>query len=108
MTIEDIRTVRAELQKFDARQTDFAVRFHIAVVDTNLRAAAEGHDGPFFRESLAICVRQLAACVSGRRSVALQMLLIGRSTPHVLVKDVLDVGAERPSVLLGQLLQLGL
>jgi hypothetical protein len=64
MTIEYVRTVRAELQKFDARQTDFVVRFHIAVADTNLRAAAEGHDGPIFRESLAICVRQLAVCVS--------------------------------------------
>ena len=39
VTIEDIRAVRAELQKSDFRQTDFAVRFHIAVVDANLRVA---------------------------------------------------------------------
>ena len=37
VTIKDIRVVRAELQQFDAKQTDFAVRFHIAVVDANLR-----------------------------------------------------------------------
>jgi hypothetical protein len=48
-TIKDIRVVRAELQRFDAKQTDFAVRFHIAVVDTNVRAAAEGHDGITYR-----------------------------------------------------------
>ena len=40
VTIEDIRVVRAELRKFDAQQTDFAVRFHTAVVDANLRAAS--------------------------------------------------------------------
>ena len=63
-TIEDIRTIRAELQRFDAKQTDFAVRFHIAVVDANLRAASEGHDDPTFREGLALCVKQLAASIS--------------------------------------------
>jgi hypothetical protein len=62
-TLEDIRTVRAELQQFDAKQTDFAVRFHVAVVDANLRAASEGRDDPIFREGLAICVNDLAACV---------------------------------------------
>jgi hypothetical protein len=62
-TLEDIRTVRAELQQFDAKQTDHAVRFHVAVVDANLRAASEGHDDPMFREGLAICVNDLAACV---------------------------------------------
>ena len=61
--IEDIRVVRAELRKFDAQQTDFAVRFHTAVVDANLRAASEGHDNPIFREGLALCVEDLAACV---------------------------------------------
>jgi hypothetical protein len=64
VTIEDIRAVRAELQKFDFRQTDFAVRFHIAVVDANLRAASEGHDDPISREGLALCVKQLAASIS--------------------------------------------
>ena len=63
VTIKDIRVVRAELQQFDAKQTDFAVRFHIAVVDANLRAASEGHDDPIFREGLAMCVEELAACV---------------------------------------------
>jgi hypothetical protein len=29
------------------------------------------------------------------------MLFLGKSTPHVLVKDLLDVGAERAAVLLG-------
>jgi hypothetical protein len=48
--IEDIRTVRTELQQFDAKQTDFAVRFHIAVVDASLRAASEGHDDAIFRD----------------------------------------------------------
>jgi hypothetical protein len=48
--IEDIRTVRTGLRQFDAKQTDFAVRFHIAVVDANLRAALEGHDDPISRE----------------------------------------------------------
>jgi hypothetical protein len=62
-TLEDIRTVRAELQQFDAKQTDFAVRFHVAVVDANLRAVSEGHDDPIFRKGLAICVNDLAACV---------------------------------------------
>ena len=62
-TLEDIRTIRAELQQFDAKQTDFAVRFHITVVDANLRAASEGHDDPIFREGLAMCVEELAACV---------------------------------------------
>ena len=38
VTIKDIRVVRAELQQFDAKQTDFAVRFHIAVVDANVGA----------------------------------------------------------------------
>ena len=61
-TLEDICTVRAELQQFDAKQTDFAVRFHVAVVDANLRAS-EGRDDPMFREGLAICVNDLAACV---------------------------------------------
>lgn len=61
--LEDICTVRAELQQFDAKQTDFAVRFHVAVVDANLRAASEGRDDPMFREGLAICVNDLAACV---------------------------------------------
>ena len=55
-TLEDIRTIRAELQQFDAKHTDHAVRFHVAVVDANLRAASEGHDDPMFREGLAICV----------------------------------------------------
>ena len=63
VTIEDIRVVRAELRKFDAQQTDFAVRFHAAVVDANLRAASEGHDDPIFREGLALCVEDLAECV---------------------------------------------
>jgi hypothetical protein len=63
-TIEDIRAVRAELQQFDVKQTDFAVRFHIAVVDANLRAASEGHDDPIFREGLAISVADLAASAS--------------------------------------------
>ena len=63
VTIKDIQVVRAELQQFDAKQTDFAVRFHIAVVDANLRAASEGHDDPIFREGLALCVEDLAACV---------------------------------------------
>jgi hypothetical protein len=61
--IKDIRVVRAELQQFDAKQRDFAVRFHIAVVDANLRAASEGHDDPIFREGLAMCIEDLAACV---------------------------------------------
>jgi hypothetical protein len=52
--IEDVRTVRAELQQFDAKQTDFAVRFHIAVVDASLRAASEGHDDAIFREALSV------------------------------------------------------
>ena len=59
--IEDIRTVRAELQQFDAKQTDFAVRFHIAVVDASLRAASEGHDDAIFR--LALSVADLAAAI---------------------------------------------
>jgi hypothetical protein len=59
VTIKDIRVVRAELQQFDAKQTDFAVRFHIAVVDANLRAASEGHDDPIFREGLAMCVADM-------------------------------------------------
>src|SRR3984885_4094629 len=62
-TIEDIRVVRAELRKFDAQQTEFAGRFHAPVVDANLRAASEGHDNPIFREGLALCVEDLAACV---------------------------------------------
>ena len=62
--IEDIRAVRNELQQFDALQTDFAVRFHIAVLDANLRAAAEGRDDPIFREGLAPCVKRLAASIS--------------------------------------------
>jgi hypothetical protein len=61
--IEDIRTVRAELQQFDAKQTDFAVRFHIAVVDASLRAASEGHDDAIFREGLAVSVADLAAAI---------------------------------------------
>jgi hypothetical protein len=64
VAIEDIRTVRAELQQFDAKQTDFAVRFHIAVVDASLRAASEGHDDAIFREGLAVSVptwRRLSA-----------------------------------------------
>ena|ERR1700730_13356747 len=67
-TLEDIRTIRAELQQFDAKHTDHAVRFHVAVVDANLRAASEGHDDPMFREGLAICVNDLAACVRNPRS----------------------------------------
>jgi hypothetical protein len=63
VTIEDIRAIRAELQQFDAQQTDFAVRFHAAVVDANLRAASEGHDDPIFRDGLALCVEDLAACI---------------------------------------------
>jgi hypothetical protein len=59
--IEDIRAVRAELQRFDARQTDFAVRFHVAVVDASLRAASEGHDDAIFR--LALSVADLAAAI---------------------------------------------
>src|ERR1700738_1171485 len=62
-TLEDIRPIRAELQQFDAKQTDHAVRFHVAVVDANLRAASEGRDDPMFREGLAICVNDLAVCV---------------------------------------------
>jgi hypothetical protein len=61
--IEDIRTVRAELQQFDAKQTDFAVRFHIAIVDASLRAALEGHDDPIFREGLTLSVADLAAAI---------------------------------------------
>jgi hypothetical protein len=59
-TIEDIRIVRAELRRYDARQTDFAVRFHIAVIDTNLRAASEGHEDSIFRAGPAVCVADLA------------------------------------------------
>jgi hypothetical protein len=62
-TIEDIRNVRAELQQFDARQTDLAIRFHAAVVDANLRAASEGHDDPIFRQGLALCVNDLAESI---------------------------------------------
>ena len=62
-TIADIRTVRAELQQFDAKQTDFAVRFHIAVVDAILLAASEGHDDVIFREGLALSVADLAAAI---------------------------------------------
>jgi hypothetical protein len=61
--IEDIRTVRAELQQFDAKQTDFAVRFHIAIVDASLCAALEGHDDPIFREGLTLSVADLAAAI---------------------------------------------
>ena len=39
------------------------MRFHIAVVDANLRAASEGHDDPIFREGVAMCIEDLAACV---------------------------------------------
>ena len=39
------------------------MRFHIAVVDANLRAASEGRDEPIFLEGLAISVRDLAACI---------------------------------------------
>jgi hypothetical protein len=60
-TIEDIRTIRAELQQFDAKQTGFAVRFHIAVVDANGRAASEGHDDPIVSPSAWMTWRRLSA-----------------------------------------------
>jgi hypothetical protein len=58
VTIKDIRVVRAELQQFNAKQTDFAVRFHIAVVDANLRAASEGHDDPI-SEKVSQCALKI-------------------------------------------------
>jgi hypothetical protein len=33
---EKIHAVRADLQQFDAKRTDSAVRFHVALVDTEL------------------------------------------------------------------------
>jgi hypothetical protein len=56
--IKDIRVVRAELQQFDAKQRDFAVRFHTAVVDANLRAASEGHDDPI-SEKVSQCALKI-------------------------------------------------
>jgi hypothetical protein len=56
----EIDAVRTALRQFDCKQTDFAVRFHVAIVDANLRAASEGHDDPIFREGFALCVHHLA------------------------------------------------
>ena len=56
----EIDAVRTALRQFDCKQTDFAVRFHVAIVDANLRAASEGHDDPIFREGFALCVYHLA------------------------------------------------
>jgi hypothetical protein len=61
--VAEIYAVRTALRRFDSRQTDFAVRFHIAVVDVNLRAASEGRDDPIFLEGFAINVRDLAVCI---------------------------------------------
>jgi hypothetical protein len=47
----------------DAKQIDFAVRFHIAVVDASLRAALEGHDNQIFHEGLTLSVADLAAAI---------------------------------------------
>jgi hypothetical protein len=61
--IADIDAVRTALRRFDAKQTDFAVRFHVSIVDANLRAASEGHDDQAFREGFAVAVDDLAACI---------------------------------------------
>ena len=55
----EIDAVRTALRQFDCKQTDFAVRFHVAIVDANLRAASEGHDDPIFRDGFALCVHHL-------------------------------------------------
>jgi hypothetical protein len=60
-TIEDIRTIWAELQQLDAKQTDLAVRFHIVVVDANGRAASEGHDDPIVLPSAWMTWQRLSA-----------------------------------------------
>jgi hypothetical protein len=59
-----IKDLRAELQKFDSRQIDLAIRFHVAVVDAKLGAASEGQDDPMFREGFAVCVNQLATWIN--------------------------------------------
>ena len=41
----------------------FALRFHIAVVDASLRAALEGHDNQIFHEGLTLSVADLAAAI---------------------------------------------
>lgn len=61
--LAEIEAVRTALRQFNSKQTDFAMRFHAAVVDANLRAASQGHDDPISREGLAICVDDLAACI---------------------------------------------
>ena len=68
--IEDILNVRNQLQQFDALQTDFAVRFHIAVLDANLRAAAEGRVAMtrYSAKACALwCTTKLAASISNPR-----------------------------------------
>ena len=61
--VAEIDAIRSALRRFDYQQTDFAVRFHIAVVDANLQAASEGRDDPIFLEGFAISVRDLATCI---------------------------------------------
>ena len=60
---EEIQSVRAELQQFDAKQTDFAVRFHVALVDAKLRAALRGRGDPIFCERLRLSIADLAASI---------------------------------------------
>lgn len=61
--VAKIEAVRTVLRRFDYKRTDLSVRFHIAVVDANLRAASEGRDDPIFLEGFAISVRDLGACI---------------------------------------------
>ena len=51
--------MRASLRQFVSKQTNSAVRFHIAAVDACLRAASEGRDDPMFPDGLALCVSDL-------------------------------------------------
>jgi hypothetical protein len=60
---EEIQSVRAELQQFDAKQIDFAIRFHVAVVDAKLRAALDGRGDPIFCERLRVSIDDLAASI---------------------------------------------
>jgi len=60
---EEIQSVRAELQQFDAKQTDFAVRFHVALVDAKLRAVLRGRGDPIFCERLRVSIDDLAASI---------------------------------------------
>ena len=84
----EMDAVRTALRQFDCKQTDFAVRFHVAIVDANLRAASEGHDDPIFREGFALCVHRLGcSSQSAARMRFCQVLILSGSLEAKGVTD---------------------